>query len=61
MMESKEEFFKIYANLPIEERNNVVVVIDKQPISWNIAYLEIKKDTKLGQQILKTLKDLGII
>ena len=60
-MEAKEEFFKIYANLPIEERNNVVVVINKQPISWNIAYLEIKNDTKLGQQILKTLRDLGIL
>lgn len=60
-MELKEEFFKVYANLPIEERNNVVVVIDKQPISWNIAYLEIKNYTKLGQQILKTLKDLGIL
>ena len=60
-MEPREEFFKIYANLPIEERNNVVVVLNKQPISWNIAYLEIKKDTKLGQQILKTLKELGIL
>ncbi len=60
-MEMKEEFFKIYANLPIEERNNVVVVINKQPISWNIAYLEIKNNTKLGQQILKTLKELGIL
>ena len=60
-MEMKEGFFKIYANLPIEERNNVVVVINKQPISWNIAYLEIKNNTKLGQQILKTLKELGIL
>ena len=60
-MEMKEEFFKIYANLPIEERNNVVVVINKQPISWNIAYLEIKNSTKLGQKILKILKELGIL
>ena len=60
-MEMKGEFFKIYANLPIEERNNVVVVINKQPISWNIAYLEIKNNTKLGQQILKTLKELEIL
>lgn len=60
-MELKEEFFRIYANLPIEERNNVVVVINKQPVSWNIAYLEVKNNTKLGQIILKTLKDLGIL
>lgn len=60
-MELKVEFFRIYANLPIEERNNVVVVIDKQPISWNIAYLEIKSNSKLGQQILKTLEELDIV
>ena len=60
-MDINEEFFKIYANLPIEERNNVVVVINKQPISWNIAYLEIKNNTKIGQQILKTLKELSIL
>lgn len=60
-MDIKEEFFKIYANLPIEERNNVVVIINKQPISWNISYLEIKNNTKTGQQILKTLKELGIL
>ena len=60
-MEMREEFFKIYANLPIEERNNVIVVLNKQPISWNIAYLEIKSNTNLGQQILKALKELGIL
>ena len=60
-MKEKEEFFKIHANLPIEERSNVVVVIDKQPISWNIAYLEIKNNTSLGQKILKILRELNII
>lgn len=60
-MDIKEEFFKIYANLPIEERNNVVVVINKQPISWNIAYLEIKSNTKIGQKVLKTLQELKIL
>ena len=60
-MKENEEFFKIHANLPIEERSNVVVVIDKQPISWNIAYLEIKNNTPLGQKILKILRELNII
>ena len=60
-MNEREEFFKIYGNLPIEERNNIVAVINKEPISWNIAYLEIKRDTKLGKDILKTLKSIGIL
>lgn len=61
MLKGKEDFFKVYSNLPIEERNHVVVVIKEQPISWNLAYQEIKNETKLGQQILKILKELEII
>ena len=60
-MDEREEFFKIYANLPMEERNNTVAVINKEPISWNIAHLEIKRDTKLGKEILKTLKSIGVL
>jgi hypothetical protein len=61
MIKGKEDFFKIYSGLPIEERNNVVVVIKEQPISWNLAYREIKNETKLGQQILNMLKELDVI
>jgi len=60
-MAQKEDFFTIYANLPIEEREKVVVVIDNQPISWNVAYYEIKNDTNRGYKILNALKDLDII
>jgi len=60
-MEQRQDFFKIYSNIPPEERRNVVVVIGDQPISWLIAYQEIKNDTKLGAKILKMLKDLEII
>ena len=61
MTNIKEEFFKIYSSLPIEERNKAVVVINNEPISWNLAYKEIKNDTERGQVILKTLKALDII
>ena len=61
MLKGKEDFFKIYSGLPLEERNNVVVVVKEQPISWNLAYQEIKNETKRGQQILNILKELGII
>jgi len=57
----KEDFFNVYSNVPLEERNHVVAVFDNQPISWALAYQEIKNNTALGQKILKTLKDLGII
>ncbi len=60
-MESKEEFFRIYSNLPLEEREKVVIILDKEPISWNLAYQEIKNNTKRSQKILKILKELEII
>ena len=60
-MKEKEDFFKIYSNIPIEERKNVVVVIDEQPISWSLAYQEIKNETELGEKIFKILKELDII
>jgi len=60
-MEKKEEFFKVYSSLPLEEREKVVIVIKNEPISWNLAYQEIKNETGRGHKILKTLKELGIL
>ena len=60
-MVKEEDFFKIYSSIPIEERNNTVTVIEEKPISWALAYQEIKNKTKLGQKILKILKSLDII
>ncbi len=60
-MEKAEDFFKVYAGVPLEERDKVIAVIDKNPINWNLAYQEIKNKTKNGEKILKMLKDLEII
>lgn len=58
----KGRFLKIYANLPINIRDEIILVLpNKGPITWNIAYLEIKQGTKLGEEILKKLEELGII
>jgi hypothetical protein len=58
---SEERFFKVYSNLPMNLRKEVIVVIDKEPISWEVAYLEIKNKTGLGTKILKNLIELHII
>lgn len=60
-MDRKERFLKVYANLPINLREEVVAVIDEQPISWNVAYLEINNGTKLGDTILGKLDALKVI
>jgi len=57
----KERFFKVYANLPLNLREEVVLVINDEPITWKVAYLEISSDTKLGKQILGKLASLKFI
>ncbi len=59
---SREKFLKVYANLPMNIRADIVCVMDdKGPISWNVAYLEIVNDTLLGKDILKKLASLEFI
>ena len=58
----RENFLKLYSNLPINIRKEIIVVIDKiGPISWDVAYLEIENKTKLGETILKKLEKLKVI
>jgi len=60
-MKNKDKFFKVYANLPLNLRREIILVIDDEPITWQIAYLEIKGETKLGKQILEKLEALKFI
>lgn len=61
-MSDKERFFKIYANLPVNLRNEIIAVLpDVGPLTWNVAYLEISSETKLGKEIVEKLKALQII
>jgi len=34
-MEGEEDFFKVHSNLPLDERSNVVVVLNGKSISWS--------------------------
>ena len=49
---------KVFSNLPLVERNQVVIVIDDQPISWNMTYNEMRHKTKFGEKIGKKLVKL---
>lgn len=58
----KERFFKIYSNLPINLRNEIIYVIEgKGPITWNVVYLEVQGDTDLAKTLLYNLEELGVI
>ena len=57
----KERFFKVYANLPLNIRREIILVVKNEPITWQVAYLEISHNTKLGEQILKKIASLKFI
>ena len=60
-MENKEKFLKIYANLPIGVRQEIVLVLDGRPISWDVVYNEVTSDTSLSKIILEKLDKLKFI
>ena len=59
--ELKAKFLKAYGNLPVPERSQFVAIVEGKPYSWDIAFLEISKDTKLGQKILEKISLLDIL
>jgi hypothetical protein len=58
----KEKFLKIYANLPLGIRQEIILVLDDRgPITWDVAFIEVKADTPLSKAILEKLEKLRII
>lgn len=60
-MTPKEKFYKVYANLPLGLRSEVVAVVDGQPVSWLVAKMEIDNETETGKRILSKLEAMKII
>lgn len=61
MKGAKERFLKIYANVPLGVRKEIIVTLDNKPISWDVAFIEISNNTKVSKIILEKLNKLGII
>lgn len=58
----REKFIKIYSNLPIGIRQEIILVLeDDRPITWNAAYVEVEANTPLSNEILEKLEKLKII
>jgi hypothetical protein len=60
-MDIKAKFSQVYANLPLNQRSEIVVVIDSEPLTWNAARIEIENDTEKGREILNKLVKLKIL
>lgn len=59
---NREKFLKIYANLPLGARREIIAVLDdNRPITWDVAFIEVDNDTELSKVILNKLEKLQII
>ncbi|MEK6927043.1 MAG: hypothetical protein AABX11_01285 [Nanoarchaeota archaeon] len=68
--EEKLRFMSVYQNLPLTERRNTILVLEKrtdknkaikEPISWDVAFLEVSQKTKVGKVMLDKLIRLDLI
>ncbi len=60
-MTLKDRFYNIYGNLPLITREEIILVINGEGISWKVAKLYIDQDSPLAIEILKKLEELGVI
>lgn len=61
MTELQTKFLQIYANLPLNQRNEIVIVVDSEPLTWHAVNIEVQNDTSKSIEILHKLVNLGII
>ena len=60
-MNKKQRFYKVYSNLPLNIREEIIIVYKDEPMSWKVAKLYIDENTKQGKEILEKLDKLNII
>lgn len=59
---NRGQFLKIYVNLPLGIRKEIILVLDDdRPITWDVAFIEVKANTMLSKIILEKLEKLEII
>ena len=57
----EDRFYKVYSSLPLGVRNETILVINDDPITWKVAKLEIDNNTPIAKQILEKLAVLEFI
>lgn len=60
-MDRNSQFLKVYANLPLSQRSEIIAVLDNEELTWNVAKIEIANNTKKGKEILDKLVKMGIL
>ncbi len=59
--ELRGKFLKVYYNLPLGIREEVIYVFDEKPMTWNAVFIEVNAKTEIGEKILEKLEELKII
>lgn len=54
----ESRFRQIMANLPVSERNLAIVVLDEQPYSWNVVWIEVINNTELSHKMLDFIQKI---
>ncbi|MEK7163657.1 MAG: hypothetical protein AAB768_00765 [Patescibacteria group bacterium] len=60
-MKLKERFYLAYNKVPLGVRDELILVIKSDSISWRVARLEIDTNSPLSKEILEKLAILKII
>ena len=60
-MDKKARFYQIYANIPLAARDEIIVVIDDEPLTWRAVRLEVDNNTNKSKEILEKLVELEIL
>ena len=60
-MDLQERFYKVYNNLPLGTRDEIVLVINNEPITWKVAKLEVDNKTPISKEIMEKLTSLNFI
>jgi len=57
----KSRFYKTFADLPLGVRDEIVLVLNGQPMTWNVIKLEVDVDSKLSKEALKLMSELKLL
>jgi len=52
---------RAYANIPLNARKEIILVLEEGPITWEVAYFEVKNQTEKGEKIIDKLNELKLI
>ena len=54
-------FIKTFASVPDRLRNEIIIVVDGNPFTWESAFIEVKAKTEKSKKIIEEVKKLKII